>query len=201
MTNTNGTKPIFGVLPGAGGLATQETSWEIIERAFDYAFRTFPEADLGWVPTIEQATEIRTNAVIPAVRSRDEARPSHRPGKSCSIPSNYDAERIQGMFKQWRLYYPFVDKVAVNRAVNFHSDAWKALTTREHRLAVKRLATMWDPWEDNNIIHGRPQRANGDGKRTVTTVTERATRWMSFPPKERKVLFDLVQRQKKTDGV
>lgn len=212
MVNTNGAKSIFGAIPGAGGVTGGATGdnelawWKIIEAAFDYAFNTFPDADLGWVPTLEQAKEIRKNAIAPAVRARDAWR---RPGQSPArlarngIPSNYDAPRIQEMFERWHLYYPFVDQVAVSKALDFHASAWDGLTAREHRAVIRRLATMHDPYEEGNIIYGPPVgTAVKGGKRPVTTTSERASRWMSFPPEERKVLFDLVQRRRRTnDGV
>jgi hypothetical protein len=198
MTSTqmtaNGAESIFGTIPGAGGLSGDPESWDVIENVFDYAFQTFPGADLGWVPTLEQAKQIRTEVVGPMVTARHERRPSWRPGKRWGIPSNYDPERIQDMFERWNLYYPFVDRVAVSKAVEFHAEAWAGLTAREHRAAVAKLATMWDPWETNNINHV------GYGRPLVTTMP-RAHRWMSHSPEERKVLIDAVQRWKRTNGV
>lgn len=189
MVNTNGAKSIFGAVPGAGGLMGREEDeygwWRVLEDAFEFAFEAFEEADLGWTPTLEQARRIRTEAVIPSVRRRG-GDPKGR------VSSTYDTVRIQAMFEQWHLYYPFVDPVAVSRALDFHRDAWDSLTAREHRDVIGTLSRMYDPWEDNNVI----QKHGG----VIVTTSPRARRWMEFVPEERRVLFDLVQRRKRTRG-
>jgi hypothetical protein len=205
--NSNGAKTIFGAIPGANSLIgtargeNEAAWWKIVEDAFSYAFDTFPEADLGWVPTLAQAKEIRANAISPAVLARNAARGDARKHWK-NIPSTYDPDRVQAMFKRWYLYYPFVDEVAVAKAVGFHADAWDGLTTREHRAVIRRLASMEDPWEDANII----QRGPGDTslskgqKSPLATTSPRASRWLSYPFKERKVLLDTVSRRKRSHG-
>ena len=198
--NTNGAKSLFGAIPGAATLSGSTSTenqlawWKILEDAFDYAFRTFPNADLGWVPTFDQAREIRTNAIVPAVKARD----MMRDGRNSGVPAVYDVVRIQDMFERWHLYYPFVDQVAVAKAVEFHDSAWDTLTAREHREAVKRLANMRDPYEEGGVI----RRTLGQALvHDVQATTPRAVRWLKHPPKERKVLFALVQRYRRTHGV
>ena len=122
--NTNGAPTIFGTIPGTGGIAgatrgvTEDAWWKVLEDAFEYFFNTY-NADLGDVPTLEQARDIRLTAVRPALRARDALRGN---GTNHGMPSNYDPERIQGWFENWHSYYPFVDQVAVARALGW-SDA------------------------------------------------------------------------------
>lgn len=197
--NANGAPSIFGAIPGAGGVGNatrgenEHAWWKILEDAFEYAFETY-DADLGWVPTLEQATDIRTRAVRPAVKARDDLR--SRAGRG--MPQVYAPERIQGWFERWYLYYPFIDEVAVTRALGFHRDAWEVLTTREHRTVLRRLAAMRDPYEAEGFV-ARRLPGEKSGWLRPYPASPRASRWLdNFTNDEKKVLFDLVQRHRRT---
>src|SRR5690606_18911041 len=109
-------------------------------------------------------------------------------------------ERIQAMFTKWYLYYPWVDDVAVRRAVEFDPTVWPELTARERVLVVDRLAKHPDPWEDNGSEHdpvGETPKAKGTNR---VSTTRRAYNWFNQPAKVRAPLFGAVQHRKEVLG-
>jgi hypothetical protein len=172
MDMRNGAPGLFKAIPGAqklgGNAGPGGANWAAIEAVFEYACE---EMGLDWgdVPTREQASGLRLIA-------KERGLTTH-------------VERVRGWFENWYLYYPFVDDVAVRRAVNYDADVWAGLTARERHEVIVRLAAHPDPWADEEY---RLEGGSDLGKIDRAHVSGRARRWLAVPYDERKVLLQAV---------
>jgi hypothetical protein len=168
--NVNGAPTLFAGIPGAQKMGSNRgaggVNWAAIEAAFEYATEVLG-VDWGETVTLEQASTLRQIA------------------KSAGLDEK--VERVQGWFTNWYMYYPFVDGVAVRRAVDFEPSVWSNLTARERHEVLVRLAEHPDPWAEQSYYGG------GRGQQGATG---RALRWLSFTDRERKPLFQAVKYQK-----
>lgn len=166
MVNSNGAPTLFAGIPGAQQMGSNSgpggVNWLALEAVFEYACESVG-VDWGEGVSLEQASHLRKLA-------RDYA-------------LDEKVERVQGWFENWYLYYPFVDQVAVDRAVDFDPKVWDTLTARERYEVIVALAKHPDPWAENSYIGGGRGHAG---------VTGRAARWLQFSKEERKPLFQAV---------
>lgn len=164
--NTNGAPTLFAGIPGAqqmgGSRGPGGVNWVAIEAVFTVATEMM---GVDWGEQIDsmQASHLRQVAKWHGLDEK--------------------VERVQGWFENWYLYYPFVDDVAVRRAVDFERKVWGTLTARERHEAIVRLAQHPDPWAEESYIGGGPPRE----------ATGRARNWLSYTPEERKPLFQAVK--------
>lgn len=167
--NTNGAPTLFAGIPGAQKMGNNKgaggVNWEAIEAAFRFATEVL-YVDWGDTVSPPQASAIRQVA------------------KGHGLDEK--VERVQGWFENWYMYYPFVDRVAVRRAVDFDPEVWSNLTARERHEVLVVLAKHPDPWAEDSYVGGGPP----------TGITDRARQWLVFTPEERKPLFQAVKYQK-----
>lgn len=168
--NTNGAPTLFAGIPGAQQMGSNAgpggVNWLAIEAVFGYAV---DDMGIDWGETVdlEQASYLRQ---VAKQHGLDEK-----------------VERVQAWFENWYLYYPFVDNVAVDRAVNFDAKVWDTLTARERYEVIVRLAEHPDPWAETTytVVQGKPANPTG-----------RAARLHQVPPEERRPLFQAVTYQR-----
>lgn len=101
-------------------------------------------------------------------------------------------------------YSPFVDEIAVERALDFDWDVIANLTPLEWEVVVDRLARMYDPWDYHASNGGWRKIAKSGGNwskdlggalPTIDITTARRRRFMSGGEKERRALQRRVFRE------
>jgi hypothetical protein len=172
MNMRNGAPSLLKGIPGAqkmgGNAGPGGMNWEAVEAVFKTATEDMG-LDWGDKPTTDQAIQLRKVALAHGLKPR--------------------AMHLKAWFDNWYLFYPFVDDIAVERAINFDMDVWPALTARERHRVIVRLSTHPDPWgEQEYALEG----GNSLGKVDRSRVSDRVRRWLSIPIEERRVLVSAV---------
>lgn len=178
MDMRNGAPSPFQGIPGASKMARNRgpsgMNWEAITAAFEFAIEEYG-LDWGDTVTTEQASEIRRVA-------KDHGLTTH-------------VERVAAWFENWYLYYPFVDPVAVDRAVQFDLDVWGGLTARERDVVIERLVDHPDPWCANEYSIKGPLDGAEGGPVEKTPTTSRASQWLQVDWSERRHLANAVRHR------
>src|SRR5690606_8401342 len=139
----------------AGGVMTrQAVHTRIVEAAEEVGIEK---------PTLEEAKAIPT--------------PAGPPGRQVR---GYAGEKGTGESQRFLsdpgLYSPFVDEIAIERALAFDWDVIARLSMRETEVFYDRLAEMDDPFEDIASTHPIP-RKQGSGSTEIDLETPRRKRW------------------------
>src|SRR5690606_36371026 len=123
MNMRNGAPSLFKSIPGAqkmgGNAGPGGTNWEAVEAVFKTATEDMG-LDWGDEPTTDEASRLRKVALAHGLKLR--------------------AMHLKAWFDNWYLFYPFVDDIAVERAINFDMYVWPALTARRRHQVLVRLS-------------------------------------------------------------
>ena len=88
-------------------------------------------------------------------------------------------------------YYSLIERQKDGGFVAWVPDLPGVITSgRTEDEVIRKLAAMWDPWEDGNTV--RRMHPTG-GTHSIVGSSPRATRWHDYTREEREVLYDLVQ--------
>lgn len=115
-------------------------------------------------PTPEEAKAIRTHAGLSGRRFRGYA-------------GERGIRKIQRFLSDPSLYSPFVDEIAIERALAFDWDVIARLSMRETEVFYDRLAEMDDPFEDIASTHLIPRKHRESGSTEIDLETPRRKRW------------------------
>lgn len=185
MTNPNGSTQVFGIVPGAdhigSGRGARGVDWDLMTAAFEYAIENYG-LDWGDTLTTEQASELRKAVVVPR------------------FPTALKAPKVdvvKGWFDRWYLWYPFVDRVAVERAVDFDLKVWGELTARERYETVLALVKHPDPWGELDVERIPNDPVNGGAGVSYVATSPRIQRLYTVPWAERRHIGSAVRHEAK----
>lgn len=173
--NPNGAETLYGQIPGA---FANTTNWDLLTEVYDYVIENYG-ADWGWTPDDDQVDAIRSDVV----NHHNVGRWSQR-GKV-----------IAGWFENWYISYPYLDEIAIERAMDFDHDVWPNLTARERYEVIQRLANHPDPWASQDSISqsgGLPGEVGIGRNDQPLTQSNRASNWLQDPWIDRKPLLQAV---------
>ena len=98
------------------------------------------------------------------------------------------AEDVERWLRDAATESPFVDEVAVRRAVALEYEVFSSLTRKERGEAVGRLAAMDDPFDLES--------EDRDNEGVVRSASHRRLAYLAWPPVEQRRLRDTVKRRR-----
>src|SRR5690606_22271636 len=134
-------------------------------------------------PTLEEAKAIRTHAGLSGRQFRGYA-------------GEKGLGKIQRFLSDPGLYSPFVDEIAIERALAFDWDVIARLSMRETEVFYDRLAEMDDPFEDIAPTPPIP-RKQGSGSTEIDLATPRRKRWREGGDLWRDRIMSAVYRRRR----
>lgn len=116
-------------------------------------------------PTPEEAKVIRERAGLSGRRFRGYA-------------GERGLRKIRRFLSDPSLYSPFVDEIAIERALAFDWGVIARLSMRETEVFYDRLAAMDDPFEDAASTHLIPRKQGESGSTEIDLESPRRKRWL-----------------------
>lgn len=135
-------------------------------------------------PTLEEAKAIRTHAGLSGRRFRGYA-------------GEKGLGKIQRFLSDPGLYSPFVDEIAIERALAFDWDVIARLSMRETEVFYDRLAEMDDPFEDIASTHLIPRKHGESGSTEIDLEGPRRKRWREGGDLWRDRIMSAVNRRRR----